>query len=158
MTTIIIGIGNPVLTDDSVGIKVARELGSRLPADPNVVIQELCAGGLRLVEAMAGYERAIIIDAIVSRDGEPGSVCILGPSDLRKTRNTCSTHDASLVEALELGKMAGLQLPEEIKIWAIEACDVETFSESLTEPVQLAVPAVVESVIRHLDGNRSLPA
>jgi hydrogenase maturation protease len=152
MKTIIIGIGNPVLTDDSVGIQVVRELGRRLQANPDTVTRELCAGGIRLVEEMAGFERAIIVDAIVTQDGEPGTVYVLGPSDLRKTRNTCSTHDASLVEALELGGIAGLRLPAEIRIWAIEAGDVETFGETLTEPVKRAVPKVVKSVIRYLRG------
>ena len=158
MATIIIGIGNPVLTDDSVGLQVVRQLRNMLSSNPDIVTRELCAGGLRLVEAMAGYERAIIIDAIVSEGGHPGAVCILGPSDLKASKNTCCTHDARLREALELGKMAGLRLPEEIRIWAIEAGDVETFSEGLTPEVRQAVPGVVDSVARHLAANRSLPA
>ncbi len=157
METIIIGIGNPVLTDDSVGIKVVRSLERRLHAKEGVVIRELCAGGIRLMEEMSGFKKAIIIDAIVTDSGEPGSVSIMEPSDLLNTRNTWSTHDASLAEALELGKTLGLQLPEDVKIWAIEAGDVETFSESLTEQVQGAVPLVVEDVIRYLDKNSSLP-
>jgi len=154
MATIIIGIGNPVLTDDSVGLQVVRQLRNMLSSNPEIVTRELCAGGLRLVEAMAGYERAIIIDAIVSEGGHPGAVCILGPSDLKAS----CTHDAGLREALEPGKMAGLRLPEEIRIWAIEAGDVETFSEGLTPEVRQAVPGVVDSVARHLAANRSLPA
>ena len=157
MTTIIIGVGNPVLTDDGVGLKVARELKRALSARKDIETCELCAGGLRLAEAMAGYDRAIVIDAIVSQGGPPGSILVLAPSDLRKTRNTCSSHDAGLAEALELARIAGLQMPKEITIWAIEAGDVETFSERLTEPVALAVPRVVEGVIRYLAGDGVLP-
>jgi hydrogenase maturation protease len=155
MATIIIGIGNPVLTDDSVGIKVARALARRLPAQKDTVVRELSAGGLRLMEALEGFERAVIIDAIVTEGGEAGSVYRLTPSDLAKTRNTCSTHDASLGDALELGKSLGLMLPHEIAIWAIEAGDVRTFSEELTGPVEAAVPRVVEAVIRRLNESAS---
>ena len=151
MATIVIGIGNPVLTDDSVGIKVVRALAEQRPAEKDTVIRELCAGGLRLMEALEGFEHAILIDAIVSNDGKPGSVYRLAPSDLRKTRNTCSTHDASLRDALELGRWLGLSLPRDIGIWAIEAGDVATFSEELTEPVRAAVPRVVEAVVRRLE-------
>jgi len=158
MTTIVIGIGNPVLADDSVGIKVVRSLGRKLRLEKDVVTRELCAGGMRLMEALQGYKRAIIIDAIVTVGGAPGAVYCLEPSDLMKTRNTCSSHDASLVEALELGRSVGLTLPEEIRIWAIEAGDVATFSEALTAPVEAAVPRVVEAVARQLVGNRALPA
>ncbi len=151
MRTVVIGMGNPVLTDDSVGIKVARALARQYPAERDTVIRELCAGGLRLMEALEGFEHAILVDAIVSEGGQPGTVYCLAPSDLRKTRNTCSTHDASLMGALELGKSLGLSLPREIRIWAIEAGDVATFSEELTEPVRAAVPRVVEAVVRRLE-------
>ena len=157
METIIIGMGNPLLTDDSVGIKVARILGEKLRAKKDVVAREFCVGGMRLMEELIGYRRAIIIDAMVSGCHEPGAVCNLQLSELAATRNTFSTHDASLADALDLGKLLGLPLPEEVKIWAIEAGDVATYSDSLTEKVQAAVPKVVSDVILHLNADSSLP-
>ncbi len=158
MATIIIGIGNPVLTDDSVGIKVARTLAQELQGEKDVTTREMCAGGIRLMEALEGYQEAVIIDAIVTEGGRPGSMYCLQPSDLMNTRNTCSTHDANLVDALEFGKLLGLSLPDKIRIWAIEAADVTNFSESLTQPVQEAVPRVVQAIIRRLKGPGRLQA
>jgi hydrogenase maturation protease len=158
MSTVIIGIGNPVLSDDSVGIKVAHLLRHALRGRPAVETRELWAGGMRLMEALQGHERAIIIDAIVTEGGKPGSVYMLQPSDLRQSRNTCSPHDASFQEALELGAMLGLNLPQQIIIWAIEADDVETFSENLTPDVERAVPQVVAGVMRQINLERQLPA
>ncbi len=151
MSTIIIGIGNRVLSDDSVGIKVADRLAHALRSRPDIVTYELWAGGLRLMETLNGHERAIIIDAIMTEGGKPGSVYRLKPSDLRQSRNTYSTHDGGFQEALELGAMLGLNLPPQITIWAIEADDVETFSENLTPDVERAVPVVVEGVLRQID-------
>lgn len=156
MSTIIIGIGNPVLSDDSVGIKVAHTLAHALRARGDVETRELWAGGLRLMEALKGHERAIIIDAIVTEGGKPGSVYTLKPSDLRQSRNTCSTHDGGFQEALELGAMLSLNLPLQITIWAIEADDVETYSENLTRDVERAVPLVVEGVMRQIDLEKQL--
>ncbi|MGD1102724.1 MAG: hydrogenase maturation protease [Terriglobia bacterium] len=158
MSTIIIGMGNPVLSDDSVGIKVAHMLAHELRARPDVETRELWAGGLRLMEALKGHERAIIIDAVVTQGGKPGSVYTLNPSDLRQSRNTCSAHDAGFQEALELGAMLGLNLPQQITIWAVEADDVETFSENLTRDVKRAVPKVVEGVMRQIDLKKRIPA
>jgi hydrogenase maturation protease len=110
------------------------------------------------MEALKGHEQAIIIDAIVTEGGMPGSVYTLKPSDLRQSRNTCSAHDASLQEALELGAMLGMNLPRQITIWAIEAGDVETFCEKLTQEVERAVPEVVEGVLRQIDLDKQLPA
>jgi hydrogenase maturation protease len=155
MATIIVGIGNPVLSDDSVGLQVVQRLATRLPAGSEVATTELCAGGIRLMEAMAGYDRAVIVDAIVTKNGKPGAVYELDPGSVLQSRNTCSTHNGSLAEALELGRMAGLSLPGDIRIWAIEAEDVNTFSEKLTESVQCAAATVIDGIEHSLGLNRN---
>ena len=152
MRTIVIGLGNPALTDDGVGIKVARAMMNAdapvLPA--GVVIEEAYAGGLRLMDAMVGYERAIIVDAMVSGDGAPGTVRRLCVSDLFATRNLACSHDTNLSTALETGKMLGLTLPSEIIIWGINVKDVETFGEELTADVAKAVPVVVKEIFKEI--------
>jgi hydrogenase maturation protease len=148
---IIIGIGNPVLTDDSVGLKIADCLQERLRGRPGVSVTQLCCGGMNLMEEMAGHDRAIIIDAMTGGGGKPGTVYSFGPAGLSQTRNTWSSHDASLPLALELGSAVGLRLPTDVRIWAVEADDVCTFGELLTPDVQRAVPLVVEDVVRDLE-------
>ncbi len=154
--TIVIGLGNPILSDDSVGIKIARSLKERLygPAGVNspemqVDIIEIYAGGMRLMDTMVGYERAIIVDAIVS-GGIPGSVRSISLQDVCTTRNIICTHDTGLSTALEMGRMLGLDLPSNIRIWAIEAKDVVTFSEELTSEVSHAVPLAVGQIYAFL--------
>jgi len=149
-STVIIGLGNPVLADDSVGLRIASELRRRLEGRSGFSTVELYSGGMWLMEAMAGHDRAIVIDAIVS-GGVAGAIYRLGLKDLPRTRTADSTHDASLPIALELGHAAGLQLPIDVQIWAVEAADIETFSERLTPEVERAVPQVVEQVLRDLD-------
>jgi len=60
MKTIVIGLGNPILSDDGVGVKVAYEvedrLGDKIPK--NVTITEASVGGLRLMELLEGYPAA----------------------------------------------------------------------------------------------------
>jgi len=146
-----------MLTDDSVGIQVVGQLAERLKDCLEITTLQCYAGGISLMEAMSGYEKAIIIDAILTRYGKPGTIYSLTPSDLRQSKNVHSTHDANLGVALELGRMLGLPLPKQVKIWAVEAQDVETFSEALTEQVERAVPSVVGQVLRELRESRSLP-
>ena len=148
MRTIIIGLGNPILTDDSVGVKVARALKDGFKGE--VDITELYAGGIRLMDAMTGYERALIIDSVITDGRVPGGIFHFTPSDLLTTRNTVSTHDMNLPTALEMGRMLGIPLPSEIRIWGIEAGDAETFGEGLTEDVAKAVPVVVEEIRQYL--------
>ena len=156
-STVIIGLGNPVLADDSVGLRIAADLRRRLAGRNDFTTLELYSGGIWLMEAMAGHERAIVIDAIVS-GGVAGAVYRLGLEDLPRTRTSDSTHDASLPVALELGHAAGLKLPRDVQIWAVEAADVETFSERMTPEVERAVSRVVEQVLRDLDGTGLAPS
>ena len=149
-----IGLGNPFLSDDSVGLKVAHAVSGRLDASIDAETAILHTGGVSLMEAMAGFDRAVIVDAAVSGQAEPGSIHRFYGADLPVTRNTHSSHDGSLSIALELGRIAGLRLPAEVRVWAIEAGDVNTFNEQLTEPVASALPRVVDEIVETLRGER----
>ena len=130
MSTIIIGMGNAVRCDDGVGLRVARELRHLLAGDTGVATAELHCGGMQLMEAMVGYDRAIVIDAML--DGAiPGTVRAFDPEQLPNTRTTNSTHDGSLQTALEFGRAIGLRVPGRIRIWAVEAGDVVTLEPGL---------------------------
>ena len=63
MRTLILGLGNPILTDDGVGVLVVEEVRSRLPKDTPIDITEVSVGGLTLMESMSGYDRVILVDA-----------------------------------------------------------------------------------------------
>ncbi|BCB95203.1 hydrogenase expression/formation protein [Dissulfurispira thermophila] len=149
MKTVVIGLGNPILSDDSVGIKVAREIerfkiqNSKL----KINIIEAYAGGLRLMDELIGYDRAIIIDAMVTGNVKPGSFKVLPLSSLVTTRNISCTHDTNILTAIEFGKMLGLKLPDDITIIGIEAKDVETFAEELTDDVHKAVTIVASKIV-----------
>jgi hydrogenase maturation protease len=149
--TLIIGLGNPILTDDAVGIHVVaalRETG--LPTGVDVI--ETSVGGLALMEHMVGYERAVLIDAIMTRGGAPGQVYDLSLDDLPGTLNTSSTHDTNLATALRVGREMGATLPgdDKIRIVAIEAEDVLTFGERCSPAVEAAIPVAARRVLELL--------
>lgn len=145
--TLVIGLGNPILTDDAVGIRVVRMLqDAGLPADVDTL--ELSVGGLRLMESMIDYQHVVLVDAIMTRGGVPGTVYDLALDQLPGTLNTSSAHDTNLATALHAGRRLGAALPgdEHIKVVAIEVEDVLTFSEHCTPAVEAAIPAAVRRV------------
>jgi hydrogenase maturation protease len=150
MKTLVLGLGNPLVSDDSVGLRVAAELRARLAGRPDVEVDEDYCGGLRLMERMIGYDRAIIVDAIRS-GAPPGTIHHLTPGDI-PTRRSLSAHDVSLPTALELGRRAEVRLPADgqIDLVGIEVDDILTFSESCTPAVQAAVTPAVQYVIEIL--------
>ncbi|MFC1927886.1 hydrogenase maturation protease, partial [Chloroflexota bacterium] len=66
MKALVLGIGNPILSDDGVGIKVAREVEKNLN-DPQITVSEASAAGLSLLDSILGYDRVIIVDAIQTK-------------------------------------------------------------------------------------------
>lgn len=151
MKTLVLGLGNPILTDDGVGIHVVRQAAAACHR-PDVTFAEAAVGGLRLLELIAGYDRLILVDAIRTPDGRPGQIYRLGLGDLRASRHAGSTHDLSFQEAIAWGRRLGLALPadEAISIIAIEAEDVLSFGEALTPAVAAAMPAAVKELLEEL--------
>jgi hydrogenase maturation protease len=147
--TVIIGIGNPLLTDDAVGVQISRRLADATAGRPDIDVTELYAGGLRLMEALVGYKRAILVDAMECGQN-PGTVYCLSNRDLLETKNSVCAHDTSLSAALSVGRLSGLPLPDSIEIWGVEPQDLTTFGENLTEAVAQAVPRVVEKILNCL--------
>ncbi|MHC4990639.1 MAG: hydrogenase maturation protease, partial [Planctomycetota bacterium] len=135
MRTLVLGLGNPVLTDDGVGWHVVRRLQPLLRDRADVDIRFCDRGGLRLMEEMVGYDRVVIVDALCA-GSLPGAVRWMGPGEIR-TQHSASAHDVNLTTALELGREIGASLPppDEIIIVAVEASDVETFGERCTRQV-----------------------
>lgn len=151
MRTIVVGIGNPILCDDGVGIHAAMAAREAYGRD-DVTFVEASVGGLRLLDVIKGYERVIMVDAILTQDGRPGDIHVLGPNDLCASLHADCSHDMSLPAALELGHRMGMVLPEEENfiIMAVEVVDVTTFAEECTPEVAAAIPRVVERVLEAL--------
>jgi len=149
LKTLILGLGNPLRCDDGVGNKVAQILGKEID-DSEVTVIETNAVGLGLLDLLKDYQRAIIIDAIQTREGKPGQVHRLSLQDLGTLHHLPTTHDVDLATAVELGTKLGLKLPREVTIFAIEVADIITFSEECTPQIERAIPRVVKLVLREL--------
>jgi hydrogenase maturation protease len=157
MKTIVIGLGNPILGDDGIGWHVVEKLVPHLPAGPAApVVECLALGGLSLMEHLVGYERAIIVDAILTHQHPIGTVTSFPIQDLpnRAIGHLSSAHDTTLQNALEVGRTYGALLPQQIDIVAIEAANVYEFSESLSAPVAAAALLAVDRVLTLLNGER----
>ena len=153
---LIIGLGNPLLSDDGVGWHVTEELRTLLTGEAqnnlksSVEIDALAGGGLSLMERLVGYDRAILIDAMQS-DYLVGTVSVFQLEQLDNpfAGHLGSTHETNLQTALEIGRQLNAHLPQPgaISIVAVEAETIYDFSEQLSPPVAAAVPAAVQAVL-----------
>ena len=145
--SVIVGLGNPILTDDAVGLAVARCVHRRL-ADPQVALIEAAVGGIQLIEMLDGYDKAVIVDAIKTEGGHIGDHYLLDlEGSTRSSRRTGMTHEIGLLEGLELGRDVGMHMPDYLRVYGVEVADPLTFGTEMTDEVKAAVPIIAESIL-----------
>jgi hydrogenase maturation protease len=148
--SLVAGIGSTIRGDDGVGVHAVRQLKTRsLPDDVDVI--ELGTAGLALLDLVEGYDRLIVLDAIVT--GAPaGTVHVLTGEEAARAVHLGAGHEADLPTTLSLGrKLMGSHMPQNVAVVAVEAGDLTTFSEHLTPEVKASVPDVIARVERLLE-------
>ena len=149
MKTIVLGVGNPILRDDGVGVHVIQQLKQQIN-DQNVTVDEALTGGMNLLDLILGYDKAILIDAIKIKNVQTGEVKRFSLNDF-STIHSCNPHDVSLKEAIQLAEKIGeKQIPEEIAIIGITVNSHHRFGEQLSPRVAEAVPKAVKMTLKEL--------
>ena len=93
--TLVIGLGNPLVSDDSVGLRVVERLRPLLADREGVDVVEDYWGGLRLMEQMIGYSRAVVIDATYT-GAAPGTIHHLSTDSIATQKSASAPSVASL--------------------------------------------------------------
>lgn len=169
VSVLVLCLGNDIRGDDGVGWEVASALevnpgpapdvGSTRSSDaagrhPRVVIRRSALSGFYLLDELAGYDRAIVVDAVQTGAHLPGTVLSF-PFEALGTEAGPSPHAVGLPSVVRLGRRSGVPLPTRIHIVAIEVDDIESVVEGLTPAVRDAVPraaGMVRSVLADMDG------
>ena len=145
MDTLILGIGNPILTDDRVGIKIARKLKEE---KPELEVVETSEAGIALLDLIVGYNKLIIIDSIKTEKGKPGDLYKLELEDLKPAKDFSSSHGIGIATAFELGQRLGYSMPRHTSIYAVEIKDNTTFGEKCTREVKEKIPFITKQIIK----------
>lgn len=142
-----LGLGNPILSDDAVGIRVVDKIKSIMGDSNGIDFVTGSMAGLRILDVIQGYNELVIVDAI-EKGGEPGTLYKIPIEDLESTLHLTSLHSINLVTAIELGRKMSLKIPKRISIYGIEVKDVVKFSEKMTPEVEGSIPKNAEEIIR----------
>ncbi|MBN2399957.1 MAG: hydrogenase maturation protease [Candidatus Aminicenantes bacterium] len=150
---LLLGMGNPILCDDAIGIRLAGYFKDRLQQFADLDIIDDCSlGGFNLLDILKGYSRLIVIDSIRSGGAEPGLWHYFTADRLRETMNLNCVHDANFATALELGRRLGMHLPadRDIHIFAVEILDNRTFSERMSDSLENRFQPLAEEIFTHV--------
>jgi hydrogenase maturation protease len=144
MDTLVLGVGNPILTDDAVGFRIAHLLKE---AKPELTVIETTEAGLTLLELVTGYDRVIIIDSVKTGRSKPASLHELTLEQIDPSWNFCSTHGIDIKTAFEFGHKLGYKLPAQLSIYGIEVEDDKNFGEKCTREVENSIPEIVDEIV-----------
>lgn len=153
--TLVVGLGNPILGDDGVGWRVVDAIEDRLAHDDesrravgDVELERLAVGGLSLMERLVGYNRVVLVDAVLG-SGRPGALSVgsLAETTCRLAGHLDSAHDMPLTEAMSAGRALGAHLPDEITVVGVAVRRVDVFDERLSPPVSAAVGPAVDAIL-----------
>ncbi len=147
---LVLGLGNSLVGDDGVGIHLLHRLQA-LEWGEELEFAESAAGGIAMLELVAGYDRLLLLDCIIAGEDEPGKVMVLSEEELTAVRHASSIHDLAVGEVWQLGQRMGYRMPHVVAV----AITVELkweIGEELSPAAQNALPEAEEKSLEILAG------
>jgi len=146
---LVLGVGNVLLTDEGVGVRVVHELMASHDFPPNVKLVDGGVLGLSLTGTMMEADRVIVIDA-VRGDDEPGTIYRFEwnarPEHIQYKD---SLHQIDLMETMALLPLMGE--PPAVTVIGVEFGDIDNYGLELTPQVEKAVAPLMEQVLAELE-------
>lgn len=144
----VLGLGNPVVGDDRVGLAVAHEVSRLLDESPvpGVTVLESMRGGFELLDLLSGYDRAVIVDCMVSPDPCPGRVHRLSLDHVEGSVRLLNAHELGIHDVFRFARELNMPMPRDVEIIGIEGQEMGM----LTEQMSPVVEAVVEKLAREI--------
>ncbi|MGC8744702.1 MAG: hydrogenase maturation protease [Verrucomicrobiia bacterium] len=144
------GLGNDILCDDAIGLKVNQRLAELFASNQAVDFKQTCEMGLALLDHIVGYGSLVIIDAIKTERCKSGTILEINIDDIEPA-GLNTPHFLGIGETLELGKKLGLKMPERVLILGIEVENPFTISEDLSDVMKSQFDDIVTDVEKRLN-------
>lgn len=108
MRILVLGVGNILLTDEAIGVRIVEALEQRYILPDYVEILDGGTAGMELLGDMANRDHLIIADAIVSKKSAPGTMMILRDEEVPALfTNKISPHQLGTADVLSALRFTG---------------------------------------------------
>jgi len=145
----VLGIGNLIMTDDGVGVRVVQSLSEGYVFPSEVTILDGGTLGLDLLTHLEGVERLLIIDAMET-GGPPGTIVRMTGEEIPMVFETkLSPHQMGLKDLLAVSVLRGITPPEMVLL-GIQPGNIE-LGVDLTPPVEAQLDTLVDMALRELE-------
>ena len=150
--TVVVGLGNPLMTDEGVGIHILHRLMAGSERSGDVDFIDLGLSLMSVVHAIAGRGKAILVDCTCMSD-PPGTIRRFSPDEVASIKAMAhfSLHEGDLLDALALSQKLG-EYPEEVVIFGIQP---ETIApgEGLSSVLQERLQGYIDIVSTEVEGS-----
>jgi len=147
------GFGNPVRSDDGVGVSVAQQLIREMEAEEKVKVMDMGTSAFEVLFQLRGYEKIILIDAVIN-SGEPvGSVFRMPAEEVQASLQEdplVFLHAMKWDQALSYArKILRDDFPQDIVVYLVAVEDT-TMNDHMSETAQVAAQKVIRLVKEEL--------
>ncbi len=145
---LVLGVGNILLSDEGVGVRVAQAI-QHMKLPDNVEVLDGGTASMALLDSLSDRDKVIVIDAVKGKH-HPGTIYRFTPADIVVQREiVTSLHQLSVLDALTQLELLG-RAPGDVVLYGIEPEDTRLRLE-LTPEVKAAMPRVIELVLKELE-------
>jgi hydrogenase maturation protease len=146
---VVLGMGNPLMADEGVGVCLIERLMESAGAYPEVDFVEAGTGGLSILHEIEGRRKAVVIDCALM-DKPPGAIRRFTPEEVRSAKVLAhqSLHEADLMRIIAMARQLG-QAPDEIVIFGIQPERVapgQGLSRTLTDRIDEYVSMILHEL------------
>jgi hydrogenase maturation protease len=158
MSTRILCLGNELVRDDGIGIRIGRILLA-LPLPEDVRVELVPQLGFDLLDVVAGAERVVLVDAM-STGRAPGTcVTLEGRAIERYSAGACASHTIGIAELMDLARrLAPARPPATLYFVGVEGLCFAEYGTELSPQVEAAIPEAVAAVLLVMGANAELLA
>jgi hydrogenase maturation protease len=143
--TLILGIGNVLMTDEAVGVEVARRMARSSPAESRVRCIDGGTLSFTLAAPISECPRLIVVDA-ATMGAAPGSFRVFenAAMDHQLRVHAKSVHEVSLADLMDIARLTDT-LPSPRALVGIEPAHVG-WGDRLSPRVEAAIPVAIAAI------------
>jgi hydrogenase maturation protease len=146
--TLVLGLGNTLLSDEGVGVRVVEQLQARYRFAGDVEILDGGTLGLDLLPYVEKADRLLVVDA-VEMGADPGTLVRLEGDEIPSVLGPkLSPHQVGFADLLDAARLTDC-LPQERVLWGCQPTSLKV-GLSLSPAVEAQVELLVESVLTEL--------
>jgi hydrogenase maturation protease len=145
-TTLVLGVGNTLLSDEGIGIHVIHHLERYHPDIPEVTYMDGGTLSFTLAEPIGAADHLIVVDA-ARIDAAPGAIRVFSDAAMDRFLGTGkhSVHEVGLSDLLDISRLTD-SLPAKRALIGIQPQQLD-WGEQPSPPVAAAIPLAAELIL-----------